>query len=86
MNTDRQVIDRLLGSRAIAYHKPLADIGGGALAGLFLSQLYYWSDKGSRSDEFIYKTQTEWQEETGMTRRQQVCRKTPRQFVQNVQT
>jgi hypothetical protein len=32
-------------------------------AALFLSQLLYWSDKGSRKDGFIYKTYMEWKKE-----------------------
>ncbi len=71
MNTERHAIDQLLGRGTIAYHVAFAAIGGGALAGLFLSQLYYWDDRGQRADGFIYKTQDEWQRETGLTRRQQ---------------
>ncbi|MFS0784752.1 conserved phage C-terminal domain-containing protein [Bacillus sp. 1P06AnD] len=31
--------------------------------GLFLSQLIYWSDRGTRKDGFFYKTDEEWQQE-----------------------
>lgn len=34
---------------------------------LFFAQLIYWSDKGTRNDGFIYKTQTEWSKETGLS-------------------
>jgi hypothetical protein len=34
---------------------------------LFLSQLLYWSDKGKRSDGYIYKTMQEWQDELMMS-------------------
>jgi len=71
MSDEQQAIDALLGRGVIAYQRAFADIGGGAVAGLFLSQLYYWSDRGQRADGFIYKTQAEWQEETGLTRSQQ---------------
>lgn len=37
---------------------------------VFLSQLIYWSDRGKRKDEFIYKTQKEWKEETGLSESQ----------------
>jgi hypothetical protein len=40
--------------------KAMGDLSGG----VFLSQLIYWCDKGSRKDGFIYKTAKEWTEET----------------------
>lgn len=40
--------------------KAMGDLSGG----VFLSQLVYWCDKGSRKDGFIYKTAKEWTEET----------------------
>jgi hypothetical protein len=69
---DKEVILETLKSRPIAYRVDLAHIGGGVLAGVFLSQLFYWSDKGQRGDGFIYKTQEEWEAETGLTRANQV--------------
>lgn len=36
-------------------------------AALFLSQLLWWSDKGSREDGFIFKTYAEWEEETTLS-------------------
>lgn len=62
---------RFLLRRVIAFHRPLADVAGGATGGLFLSQLLYWSDKGSDPDGWIYKTQAEWTEETALTRWEQ---------------
>lgn len=56
--------------RPIAFHRvfvPLAGVTGA----LFLSQLLYWSDRGSEDSGWIYKTQTEWTNETGLTRREQ---------------
>lgn len=56
--------------RPIAFHRvfvPLAGVTGA----LFLSQLLYWSDRGSEESGWIYKTQTEWTDETGLTRREQ---------------
>jgi len=58
-------------ARPIAFHKVFARVSGGACNGLFLSQLWYWHDKGSDPDGWIYKTQTEWEEETTLTRREQ---------------
>lgn len=37
--------------------------------GVFLSQLIYWSDKGSRSDGWIYKKAHEWERELGIKRK-----------------
>lgn len=68
--TARQIIAACL-SRPTAYHRIFSRIGGGALAGLFLSQLWYWSDKGRDADGWIYKTQAEWQDEIDMTRDEQ---------------
>ena len=56
--------------RPIAFHKIFAQISGGITSGLFLSQLFYWHDKGSDPDGWIYKNYREWEEETTMTRRE----------------
>jgi hypothetical protein len=53
----------------VAYHRIFARVGGGATAGLMLSQAWYWSDKGD--DGWFYKSQEEWEEETGLTRTEQ---------------
>lgn len=52
--------------RPIAFQMPFARVGGSAAAGLFLSQLYYWTGKG-RLGEWVYKTQQEWRDETFLT-------------------
>jgi hypothetical protein len=67
----RTAILRLLGSRPIAYYPALAAIAGGVTAGVFLAQLFYWHDKGADPAGWIYKTQAEWQAETGLTRWEQ---------------
>lgn len=53
---------------AIAFRPMFARIAGGVTSGLFLSQLFYWTGKGSRSDGWIWKSYTEWNEETCLTR------------------
>lgn len=53
----------------IAYHRCLADICGSVTAGLMLSQMLYWSDKGE--DGWFWKTGEEWERETGLTRTEQ---------------
>ena len=55
----------------IAYHRVFAAVAGGATAGLLLSQLFYWSDKGSDTDGWIYKTQAGIEDETALTRWEQ---------------
>lgn len=62
---------RLLLVRPISFHRVFAEIAGGATAGLFLSQLFYWCDKGEDPDGWIYKTQAQWTEETCLTRSEQ---------------
>jgi hypothetical protein len=66
-----QLLVRELLQRPIAYHRALASIGGGALAGLFLSQAWYWSGRTDDADGWFYKTRDEWTEETGLTRDEQ---------------
>ena len=55
----------------VAYYVAFAKAGGGVTVGVFLSQLFYWTGKGSDPDGWIYKTQEEWEAETGLTRWEQ---------------
>lgn len=62
--------------RPIAYYPRLAPHVGGVKATLFLCQLFYWSDKG-HNDLGVYKSCEEWEEETGLSYREQAsARKT----------
>lgn len=61
---------RALLKRPVAYHRAFAKIGGGATAGLMLSQAWYWSSKVDE-DGWFFKSQEEWEEETGLTRTEQ---------------
>jgi len=45
----------------------LAKVLGGVKQAIFASQLLYWHGKGKRADGFIWKTQEEWTEETGLS-------------------
>lgn len=56
--------------RPIAFQRHFVTITGSINAALMLSQAVYWSGRSSLSDDWFYKTQEEWQEETGMTRRE----------------
>lgn len=57
--------------RPVAYHPILAKVVGSVTAALFLSQLAYWSDKGFDKDGWIYKTEAEMEDETGLSRKEQ---------------
>ena len=67
----KRIVMNLLADRPIAYHPDIARVAGGVKAGIFLSQLLYWSDKGKRGDGYIWKTQEELEDETALTRREQ---------------
>ncbi len=66
--------------RPIAFHRPFVTITGSVNAALMLSQGMYWSSRTSDKDGWFYKTSSEWQEETGMTRREQ---DTARKYLKN---
>jgi|GEM_PF-3592697 len=58
-------------TRPIAFHRIFATIGGGACAGIFLSQAFYWTPRTKDPDGWFYKSQVEWEEETALTRYEQ---------------
>lgn len=55
----------------IAFHRVFVTVTGGVLPALMLSQAVYWHPRGSMDDNWFYKTQAEWERETGMTRWEQ---------------
>lgn len=57
--------------RSISFIPKLTGVTGSTTATLLLSQLLYWSDKPSDPDGWVYKTQRELQDETGLTRTEQ---------------
>lgn len=69
MSDLRFLISELL-SRPIAYHPIFAKVAGGATEGIFLSQLWYWSDRTTLDGEWFYKTGEDWEEETFLTRKE----------------
>lgn len=72
----KHIVMSLLSDRPIAYHPDIARIAGSVKAGVFLSQLLYWSDRGMRNDGYIFKIQTEWEKETALSiKEQQTARK-----------
>jgi hypothetical protein len=66
---NKEAIKNLI-ARPIAYHRAFA-IFGGATVAIFLSQAYYWTDKGEDPTGWFYKTREEWERETGLTRSEQ---------------
>ncbi|MHB8860396.1 MAG: hypothetical protein ACYC48_01525 [Minisyncoccota bacterium] len=61
----------ILGEKPIAFNASLAQVVGSATSGLFMSQMLYWCGKG-RDKEWVYKTIREFEEETCLTRSEQV--------------
>ncbi len=61
----------LLGDRPVAYHPLLAKALGSVEAAVWVSQLLYWTGKEADPEGWIYKTQAEWEDETGLSRRNQ---------------
>ncbi len=58
-------------SRPIAFHRAYVDLGLGITGALMLSQCVYWRTRTSNPEGWFYKSQAEWQQETGMGRREQ---------------
>lgn len=81
IKTTKKDIDQIiLGYRVIAFHTVFAAITGNINSALFLSQAYFWSDKGKKANGWFYKTQEDWKDETGLSRYQQeYCRKVLRE-------
>lgn len=59
-----------MSAKPIAYNPVLAELSNSATAGLFMSQLLYWWDKG-RYQDWIYKTIEDVWKETRLTRSEQ---------------
>lgn len=71
MNNDEQFLEEVFNERPIAYKPIIAKALGSVNAGLFVSQLYYWKNKGSSEDGWIYKTRNDLFNELGLTRQRQ---------------
>ena len=57
--------------RPIAYHRIFARLTGSVHAALMLSQAVYWQNRATSEDGWWWKTTDEWEEETGLSRREQ---------------
>lgn len=63
-----QIIDFM--DRPIAFHRAFVPFAG-VTGALFLSQALYWTKRTSDPDGWFYKTASDWEQETGLTRREQ---------------
>ena len=57
--------------RPIAFQRAFVALGAGITGALLLSQAVYWSRRSGDDTGWFFKTQVEWEEETGLTRREQ---------------
>ncbi|MBT9160236.1 MAG: hypothetical protein DDT26_01511 [Dehalococcoidia bacterium] len=57
--------------KPIAFHRSFSEVSGSVCAGIFLSQCVYWSKRTNDPDGWFYKSQSEWTEETTLSRREQ---------------
>jgi len=62
----------LLPDRPIAFNRDFVRIGCGIKGALMLSQAVYWSKRTTTKDGSFWKVQEDWEEETGMTRHEQM--------------
>lgn len=62
--------------RPIAYHAIVAKAFDNVKLAILWSQLYYWSDRTTDPEGWIYKTQEDIFNETGLSRRNQVTART----------
>lgn len=62
----------LLPDRPIAFNRNFVRLGIGVTGALFLSQALYWSKRTKDPEKWFYKTIEQWQEETGLTREEQL--------------
>lgn len=69
--TDKQAFKEFLTSKPIAFYPDFSAVAGSTNAGVLLSQLFYWKDKESDPEGWIYKTQKDWLKETSLTRSEQ---------------
>lgn len=67
----KEMVMNILADRVIGYHPDLARACGGVKAAVFLSQMLYWTGKGTRGDGLIWKTQSDIEGETGLSKHEQ---------------
>lgn len=65
----RSIKDSLRKTSVIAYHVEFFKVTGSVTAAVFLSQAFYWSSISEGG--WFWKTQVDWESESGLTRREQ---------------
>lgn len=65
-----KIVIEFLSERPVAYIPTLGRIAGSAIAGLFLSQLLFWWEKGWKENQ-VYKTIAEIEKEICLNRSEQ---------------
>lgn len=65
----KQILEIL--SPPIAFHRCLVRVTGSVNAALMLSQALYWTPRTKNPEGWFYKSQKDWEEETGLSRREQ---------------
>ncbi|HCL58693.1 MAG TPA: DNA-binding protein [Acinetobacter sp.] len=60
-----------MNDKPIAFNRHYVALGCGINGALMLSQMVYWSKRTKDRNGFFYKTQDEWEEETGLSRWEQ---------------
>ena len=64
---DYNYINNILKDVPLTYYPDIANAVNSIEAGVYLSQLLYWTDYKRNPTGWIYKTQEEWTKETGMS-------------------
>ena len=57
--------------RPIAFQRAFVEVCGSVTGALFLSQAVYWQNRCTSEDGWWWKTIEQWQEETGLSRKEQ---------------
>ena len=66
-----------ISDKPVAFNRDFVALGVGITGALFLSQCVYWAKRlDFERDGWFYKTQQDWEKETGMTRREQESART----------
>ncbi len=70
-NLNEEIIRSLSGQQNwLSMPKAYIDTMGSLEGGLMLSQMIYWSNKGSRADGYFWKSYKSWKEETSLSKYQ----------------
>lgn len=79
-NTSKDALNAILGSKTVSYKAEFAKILGSVPAAVMLSQAFFWQENAKfktgliriGDDEYFSKTSGEWEEETGLSKDQQL--------------